>query len=66
MRKIRYGDFLFYKKTLCNVKAGNQHLSFNIFWYTRRGHTIKANFETFQTVDPEICSISIICKKARE
>ena len=45
------------------VKAGGQHLCFNIFGRPPQGHTIKTNFITFQTVDPEICSILIFLQK---
>ena len=33
------------------------------FGRPRLGHTIKTNFITFQTVDPEICPISIFCER---
>ena len=40
------------------IKASGQHLVLIYFSRPRLGHTIKTKF-TFQTVDPEICSILI-------
>ena len=54
---------LFCKKALYKVIASDQHLSFNTFGRLRLRHTIKTNFITFQTVDPEICLILIFCKR---
>ena len=47
-------DLFVFKKALGTVKASGQHPSFNA---PRLRHTIKINFITLQTVEPEICSI---------
>ena len=52
--------FLFFKKVLYKIKASGQHLSFNMFWWTPTYN--KKKFITFQTVDPEMCSILIFYK----
>ena len=55
--------FLLFKKALYEVKASGWHLSFNIFWYTSLKYIVKTNFITFQTVNPEVCSILISYKR---
>ena len=55
--------FLFFNKTLDKVKASGQDLSFNIFWQTSTWTYNKNKFITFQTVDPEICSMLIFHKR---
>ena len=52
----------FLKKTLCEVKASRQHLSFKFFDSFQLGYTIKANCLKFQTVDLKICSICFFKK----
>ena len=49
---------LLFKKALYKVKASGQHLTL-YFGRPLLRHTIKINFITFQTDDPEICSILI-------
>ena len=51
--------FLFFKKPLYEVKGNGMQLSFNHFRQSSTWQTIK-NF----SIDPEICSILILLKKA--
>ena len=53
-----------FKKTSCKVKtSGVNTLLLINFGRHPRGHTIKINWVTFQTVDPEISSILIFHKR---
>ena len=54
--------FVFYKASY-EVKASDQHLSFNVFWWYSIWTTIKTSSIKLQTVDPEICLILIFKKR---
>ena len=47
---------MFFKKALCKLKVGSEvsTLVLMCFGRGRLGHTIKANFKTFQNVDLDI------------
>ena len=55
--------FLFCKTTLHKVKASVGGLSFSIIARPRLERAMKTNFITFQTVDPDICSILYFHKR---
>ena len=55
--------FLCFKKSFRWGKRKSSAPYFYIYFgRPQLRHTIKTNFRTFQTVDPEICSILILCK----
>ena len=66
---MRQGDqfqtsFCLLKKALYQVKAGDLQLSFNHFRQSSTWQTIETKYINLQTINPEICSILIIQKRA--
>ena len=55
-RETSFRPLFVFQKTLFKVKGGGQHLVLIYFGRPQLGHTIKTNFITFQTVDPETYS----------
>ena len=58
--------FLFFEKSLCEVKANDLELNFSIFQQSSTRHMIKANCIKLQTIDPEISSILVFQKRGWE
>ena len=58
--------FLFFEKSLSEVKANDLELNFSIFQQSSTRHMIKANCIKLQTIDPEISSILVFQKRGWE
>lgn len=68
MRKIKYGDqfqtsYCFLKKLYIRLKQMGSTLVLTHFGRFGLGHTIKTNFTTFQTTDPDIYLILMFDKR---